>query len=162
MTTETVVTMETLGTKRTELMATIGQAAIDNDAKKLDAAVAERRKVDKQISDFAANAEKGARDAAAPLVAETLKSIDMKMSGLVMPNVVLSGTLRRGDSGKFDDLKIGVGLVGEVDLSALIYSAINTGPIEELESVKGIGKLSVGSLPVIVWHTLSEFHGPCP
>ncbi len=135
---EKIVALDDLMKKRAELMATIGQAAVENDAKKMDAAIAERRKTDKLIADFATNAEKSARDEAIPLLSTSLQTIDMKMSGEVMPHVVLSGTLRRGEQGLFDDLKIGVGISGELDLSKILYDALDVSSIQDLSSVKGI------------------------
>ena len=144
--------METLVEQRAAILKVIGEAAASGDVKKMDAAFAENKKLGKQIGDFAANAEKSARDAAIPQMSESLKAIDMKANGVLMSGMVLTGTLRRGENGLFDDLKVGVGFAGDADLSKIFYDALDTTSIADLDSVKGIN-FSIGREKVEITYT---------
>ena len=147
-----VVALVELQEQRAAVLVVIGETAASGDTKKMDLAFTERRKLDKQIADFAATAEKSARDQAIPQIQNSLEQIDMKMSGAIMPGVVLSGTLTRGENDMFDDLKIGVAFAGDADLSQIFYDALDVSSIADLKSVKGIS-FTIGRDSVTITYT---------
>ena len=85
-----------------------------------------------------AKAESEQRDTAIVTINEALApAFDFKASSALMQGITVSGVYRKTDTG-WDDLKIGVGFEGALDLSSLFYGMFPLDSVKNLTSVKGV------------------------
>lgn len=129
-----------LTTRKAEIWSSIRGIEGDDDAalKRLSGLQTELRKVNTAISEFAAKAESEQRDAAIVTMNDQLASaFDFKAASSLMQGIVISGVYRKSDTG-WDDLKVGVGYEGDLDLLGVFHGAFPLDAVKDLTSVKGV------------------------
>ncbi len=124
-----------LTTIRVEISETSDDAAGDTAQERL---IAERKKVNGRIQSISDEAESTDRDAAVVTMNDALgKVFDFRAQSALMQGVTVSGTYRKTDTG-WDNLSIGVGFEGDLDLLKVFDDGFPLDSIKDLASVRGV------------------------
>lgn len=132
MTSETTVSKDELQTQLAAAWGAISTATDAMDSAKLDAAMRARKAIEKQIADFDAIAEAGARKTALDTAEAALAGMNLRDIGR---DLELTGTFKRTDTG-WDDLTISVRVPETTNTQ--FHELFPLDAFENLTSVKGV------------------------
>lgn len=139
-----------LRSKMRELVASEPKTNTDEIAldTQIQRTAADMRKLNSAIAGFAAETEKDSRVVALANINDSLAGLDWQEI-----RIEVRGVVKRGESGKFDDLEIGIHAVG-TELEDVFHSLFNEDEITALTSVKSV-KFAIDSDGI----TTAEYSG---